>query len=151
MSAQLPRHAARLRALLSGSLARPGVTHRDAFMPSARQRLIARQTARDLLHVARHGLPELVFTVAPSLSQHAARRTRGLAVTVVQHLVIAGMLARTWPIANGPSRTARYRWIDHLGTALAVQFFEATLPTRRTSPCRREEKFVSRSAIQYRA
>lgn len=84
--------------------------------------------------MARYGLSELVFTVAPSLSQYAARWTRGLAVTVVQHLVIAEMLAGTWPIANGPPRTARYRWKDHLGTALAVQLFEAALPTWRTSP-----------------
>lgn len=42
MSAQLPRRDARLRALLSGSLARPGVTYGDALVPSARQRLVAR-------------------------------------------------------------------------------------------------------------
>lgn len=106
------------------------MAHRDALVPSARDRLVARQSARDLLHVTRHGLPEFVLTVAPSPSEHAARCARKLAMAIVQHLVVTGMLARARPVASGPPRTARYRRVDYLGAALAVQFVEAALQTR---------------------
>lgn len=133
VAAQLPLGAAGLRALLAECLARPGVTYSDALVPSARQWLLAGQAARELLHVARHRLPELVFAVAPSLRQYGAGRAGGLAVTVVQHLVGAGMRTRARPIAHGSPRAARHRRVDHLGAALAVQLVEAALQAGRTS------------------
>lgn len=66
--ARFSRDGAGLHALLAGFLAGAGVAHRDAPVPSARQRLVARHAARDLAHMARHRLPQLVLAVAPSLS-----------------------------------------------------------------------------------
>lgn len=150
MPAQFPRYSARLRALLPGSLAGSGVAHCDAFMSSTRQWLIARQTTRDLFHVTRYCLPLFVSAVTPSLGQDAARWTCGLAVTVVQYLVVAKMLARTRSVASRPLRAACYRRINHFGAALTIQFFEAALPARRASSCRRK-KISIHTSFQFRS
>ncbi|KYN10620.1 hypothetical protein ALC57_17225 [Trachymyrmex cornetzi] len=142
MSAEFSRCSARLNALLSRFLAGSGVAHRDTFMPSTCQWLITRPTTRDLFHMARHCLPEFMSAVAPSLSQDAARWTCGLAMAVMQHLMVTEVFARTRSITSGSSRTTWYRRINHFGAAFTIQFFKTALQARRTSSYRREKNFI---------
>lgn len=141
VAAELSRLGARLQADLAGLLALARVAALDAAVPAAGDGPVAGQPAADLVHVAGHGLAELVLAVAPLLGEHAAGRTARLAVAVVKDLVATAVRPGAGLAAGRPAGAAGHGRVDHGGAALAVELVEAAAPAGLAAACRRDNFF----------
>lgn len=108
------------------------MAHLGALVHFARHILITRQPATEVLIMARNGRTLLVSSMAPSLREHRARRTRPC-VTVMGQFVSTSRCTRAWQVARGRPRPARNRREQNAGAALAVELFETGVPALRAT------------------
>lgn len=106
------------------ALARARVARLDALVPLAGQLLVAGHPAREALVAADDRLPLLVLPETPFRGLDHARWTSGRRVAVVQHLVVAHVLPLARLVAGRLLGSTRNRWVNHLCSALALQFLE---------------------------